>query len=95
MVARLRAARVTSHGRGEPLERFDHALDEHLRLGDGDRIEAEPDVESIVDTEPGDVHQRTEPGTEREALLDDRPTDVANTADTRQGRGDEVDRADL
>ena len=58
-------------------------------------VEAEPDVESIVDTEPGDVHQRTEPRTEREALLDGRPTDVADTTDAGQRRGHEVDRTGL
>src|SRR5436190_15257552 len=80
---------------GETVEGRNHALDEHIRFLDGTGVEAEPDVESIVDTESGDVHQRTETRAEREALFDRRAAYLARTADTGQRSRHEVDRVGL
>src|SRR5215211_6433548 len=43
---------------GEPRERVDHTLDEYFRFLDRARVQPKSDVESIVDTESGDVDQR-------------------------------------
>src|SRR4029079_4117392 len=65
------------------------------RLGDGGWIEGHAHGESIVDAVAGDVDQRPEAWTEREALLDHRATDVPYTADARKSGGDEVDGVGL
>ena len=67
------------------------AVQQALRLRNGQRVDGDPDVEPVVVGEGTDIDRAAEPRPKRVALLDGGTADVVRATTSRDGRSGEID----